>query len=245
MDTNSSPLAGELTAAQLEKFRGLSSGIVASAIELCDVRLPNTGFSDSSIHCIFEDFPPIVGHAATISIRTATPPMEGGRFSYARTDWWDHLLSVPAPRVLLIEDMDSKPGLGAFIGEVHASILKSLGCVGVVTNGAVRDLREVRVTGLQAFAGNASVSHAYAHVFEFGGQVKIAGMKVRPGELMHGDLNGVQTVPGGIVDRVLALADDIMRTRSILTGLCGSSEFTVQALREAVKKEMLPKTKTR
>lgn len=245
MDTNSSPRVGELNPAQLERLRGLSSGVVASAIELCDVRLPNTGFSDSSIHCIFEDLPPMVGHAATISIRSATPPMEGGRFSYARTDWWDHLLSVPAPRVLLIEDLDSKPGLGAFVGEVHASILKSLGCVGVVTNGAVRDLREVRATGLQAFAANVSVSHAYAHVFDFGGQVKIAGMKVRPGELMHGDLNGVQTVPPGIVDQLLEFADEIMRTRNVLTGLCRSSDFAVNKLREAVKKEMLPKTKTR
>jgi 4-hydroxy-4-methyl-2-oxoglutarate aldolase len=245
METNSSPHAGGLTAAQLEGLRALKAGIVASAIELCDVRLPNTGFSDSSIHCIFEDLPTMVGYAATIRIRTATPPMEGGRFSYARTDWWDHLLSIPSPRVLLIQDMDAKPGLGAFIGEVHASILQSLGCVGIVTNGAVRDIREVRAAGLQAFAGNVTVSHAYAHVFDFGGQVEIAGLKIRPGDLLHGDLNGVQTVPLGIVDRVLSFAGDISKRRNLLTGLCRSSDFTVDKLREAVKTETLPKTKTR
>jgi 4-hydroxy-4-methyl-2-oxoglutarate aldolase len=245
METNSSPRAGDLTPVQLERLQGLSACVVASAIELCNVRLPNTGFSDARIRCIFEDLPPMVGYAATARIRTATPPMEGGRFSYARTDWWDHLLSIPSPRVLLMEDMDAKPGVGAFIGEVHACILRSLGCVGVVTNGAVRDVREVRATGLQMFAGNVSVSHAYAHVFDFGGPVEIAGLRVRPGELIHGDLNGFQTVPVGIVGQVLEFADEILRTRNSLTGLCRSSGFTVNKLRDAVKTEMLPKIKTR
>jgi regulator of RNase E activity RraA len=245
METNSSLRAGELTPGQLEKLQGLSACVVASAIELANVRLPNTGFSNSSIRGIFEDLPPMVGYAATARIRTATPPMEGGRFSYARTDWWDHLLSVPAPRVLLIQDMDEKPGVGAFIGEVHACILRSLGCVGVVTNGAARDLREVRATGLQVFAANAAVSHAYAHVFDFGGPVEIAGLRVRPGELLHGDLNGVQTVPTGVVGQVLAWAEEILKTRNVLAGLCRSSGFTVDKLREAVQVAMLPKAKTR
>jgi 4-hydroxy-4-methyl-2-oxoglutarate aldolase len=245
METNSSPRAGELTPVQLKKLQGFSACVVASAIELSNVRLPNTGFSDSSIRCIFEDLPPAVGYAATARVRTATPPMEGGRFSYARTDWWDHLLSVPAPRLLLIQDMDTNPGVGAFVGEVHACILRSLGCVAVVTNGAVRDLREVRSTGLQMFAGNASVSHAYAHIFDFGGPVEIAGLRVRPGELIHGDLNGFQTVPFGIIDQMLESADEIVRTRNSLTGLCCSSGFTVTKLRDAVKTDMLPKTKPR
>ncbi len=245
METNSSPRAGELTPVQLERLQGLNACIVASAIELCNVRLPNTGFSDSSVRCIYEDLPPTVGYAATIQIRSATPPMEGGRFSYARTDWWDHLLSIPSPRVLLIEDVDAKPGIGAFIGEVHASILRSLGCVAAVTNGAVRDLREVRATGLQVFAGNVSVSHAYAHVFDFGGPVRIAGLKVHPGDILHGDVNGFQTVPAGIVDEMLAFADEILTVRKSLTGLCRSSGFTINKLRDAVKTAMLPKAKTR
>ena len=238
--TNPSP-PGAPTPAHMEQLCRLSTCIVASAIEVFDVRLPNTGFADSSIRCIFPDFPPVAGYAATARIGTATPPMEGGRYSYARTDWWNHLLSVPAPRIMVIQDMDSKPGVGAFIGEVHACILRALGCVGVVTNGAVRDLREVGKTGFQAFAGNVSVSHAYAHVFDFGGPVEVGGLKVRPGELIHGDLNGVHSVPVEILPSVLSAADEIVQKRRHLTELCCSRDFNITELRDAVKTELQPR----
>ncbi len=223
---------------QLERLCKLSTCIVASAIEVFELRLPNTGFADSSIRCMFEDFPPVAGYAATARIRTSSPPMEGGRYSYARTDWWDHLLSIPPPRIMVIQDTDSKPGMGAFVGEVHARILQALGCVAVVTNGAVRDLREVREAGLQMFARNVSVSHAYAHVFDFGGPVEVGGLKVRPGNLIHGDLNGVHDIPLEIFPEVLTAAEDIVQKRRHLTDLCRSQDFSMAKLKEGVKAEL-------
>ena len=103
----------------------------------------NTGFTDSRVRCMFPDAPPMVGYAATARVRSYEPPMEGHSYS-DRTDWWNHILSIPAPRVVVVEDEDRYPGLGAFVGDVHANILAALGCVGVVTNGAVRGLESVR-----------------------------------------------------------------------------------------------------
>jgi regulator of RNase E activity RraA len=246
MTPNASATSGGLTSAQLERLQGLSSCVIASAIEHCGVRLPNTGFSNSSIRCIFEDLSPVAGYAVTVRIRTASPPMEGGRYSYSRTDWWEHVFSVPAPRILVIEDTDEKPGLGAFVGEVHANILRSLQCVGLATNGAVRDLREVRVTGLQMFAGNVSLSHAYAHVYDFGGPVNVAGLRVRPGDFLHGDMHGIQTVPLNIVDQILIAADDILQRRHLLAELCRSG-CSAETIRQAVKDQLQPaaESKTR
>jgi 4-hydroxy-4-methyl-2-oxoglutarate aldolase len=244
MDSKAKPPTGGVTPAQLARLQEISAPIVASAIELCDVRLPNTGFSDSSVRCLFEDLPPVAGYAATVRIRTASPPMEGGRYSYARTDWWDHLLSIPSPRILLIQDMDKKPGLGAFVGEVYACILRALGCPAAITNGAVRDLNEVRAAGFRVFAGNVSISHAYAHVFDFAGPVELAGLRIQPGDLIHGDRHGFQTVPAEVVDQVLAAADHILTIRRSLTGLCRASDFSLSKLRDAVKIEMQPKKKT-
>lgn len=232
---------GASAPAQLEQLCKLSTCIAASAIEKLDARLPNTGFANSSIHCMFEGLSTVVGYAATARIRTATPPMEGGRYSYARTDWCNHLLNIPAPRVMVIQDMDDVPGVGAFVGEVHASILQALGCVGLVTNGAVRDLREIKAAGFQMFAGSVSVSHAYAHVFEFGHPVEVGGLKVQPGDLMHGDVNGVHTVPFGILDQVLSTAEEILQQRRYLTGLCCSADFNIARLQEAVRSELQPK----
>jgi 4-hydroxy-4-methyl-2-oxoglutarate aldolase len=218
----------------LEQLRSLSTCAVASAVETFGVRLRNRGFSDSRLHCIFQDFPTTVGFAATARIRSSDPPMEG-RSYYDRGDWWDSLLKIPTPRVVVIEDVDPVPGLGAFIGEVHASILRALGCVAVVTNGAVRDLPGVRQSGLQLFAGNVSMSHAYAHVFDFGGTVEIAGLPVHPGDLIQGDLHGVQTIPREIAALVPAKAQEIVRDRKDLIAFCHSADFSIAKLRQRVK----------
>jgi len=218
----------------LEQLRSLSTCVVASAIETFGVRLRNKGFSDSRVHCIFSELPSVVGYAATARVHTSDPPMEGLSY-YDHGDWWDALLKVPAPRIVVIEDLDSRPGLGAFIGEVQAGVLQALGCVAVITNGAVRDLPEVRKSGLQLFAGNVSVSHAYAHVLDFGGPVEIAGLSVRPGDLLQGDLHGVQTIPRDIAWRVPERALEIIKTREELSASCRSGHFSIAKFRQKIK----------
>ncbi|MFY9802560.1 MAG: RraA family protein [Candidatus Acidiferrales bacterium] len=223
-----------LPSACLDRLRALSGCIVASTIETFGLRLRNKGFNDSRLHCIFNDLPPMVGYAVTARIRTANPPMEGRNY-YDGAEWWDFLLKIPSPRVVVIEDLDNPPGLGAFIGEVHANILRALGCVGLATNGAVRDLPQVHSTSFQMFAGNISVSHAYAHVFDFGGPVEIAGLSVKPGDLLHGDLHGVQTIPLEIAELVPAKALQILQRRKELNSFCRSDEFSLPNLRRKVQ----------
>jgi 4-hydroxy-4-methyl-2-oxoglutarate aldolase len=227
-----------LTPVRLEQLRRFSTCLIASAIERFEVRLPNTGFSDSSILCIFDELPPTVGYAATARIRTADPPMEGGGYLYERADWWKDILTVPAPRIVVIQDVDSHPGLGAFVGEVHANILQALGCVGVVTNGAVRDLNAVRASGFQMFAGSVSVSHAYAHVFDFGGTVNVARMNINPGDLLHADRHGVLSVPAEIADRIPPVAAELAERRHQIVDLCRSSDFSIEKLREFFRNEV-------
>src|SRR5581483_1668668 len=228
--------------ALIESLCSLSSCVVASAIETFHVRLLNTGFADSSIRCIFKDLPPMAGYAATVRIRSSAPPMQGGSFYdecpgfYGRIDWWDHVMTVPPPRVLVIEDVDKPAGLGAFIGEVHANVLLAMGCVGLVTNGAVRDLPAVRPTGFRMFAANVSVSHAYTHIVDFGGPVKIGGLEIQPGDLIHGDLHGVQQIPLEISERIPDVAYKILQRRDELIRLCRSADFSFEKLREAMKK---------
>jgi len=230
--------APSLTPVQLEQLRRFSTCLVASAIESFQVRLPNTGFSDSTIRCIFEDLPPIVGYAVTARIRTADPPMEGGGYTYDRTDWWNEIFAVPAPRIVVIQDVDSQPGLGAFVGEVHANILQALGCVGVITNGAVRDLNVIEGSGFQMFAGNVSVSHAYAHIFDFGGPVDAARMHIRPGDLLHADRHGVLSVPAEIADRIPPVATEIKERRHRIVDTCRCSDFSIEKLGECFQREI-------
>ena len=223
-----------LSPANLEQLRRMSTCVVASAVETFRVRLSNSGFADSSISCMFKNRLPIVGYAATARIRTTNPPMVGRGYYYERTDWWNHILSIPAPRVVVIEDVDKPAGLGAFIGEVNANILLALGCVALVTNGSVRDVEHVGLTRFQMFAGGVSVSHAYAHVFDFGGTVELGGLKIRPGDLLHGDRHGVQTIPLEIANNVPVAAQEILHRRQHLIGLCRAADFSLDKLREAI-----------
>ena len=223
------PLAPE----RLEQLKQLDSCTIANAIEEFDVRLRNAGFADSSIRCQFEDFPPMVGYAATVRIRTTEPPMEGHSYFY-RLDWLDHVLSIPGPRVVVVEDLDPQPGLGSFIGEVHASILHALGCVGAVTNGGVRDVPAVRAMNFPLFARNICVSHGFAHIFDFGKPVEVGHLEVQPGDLIHGDRHGVQTIPFEIVDKVPARAHRIAEEEQEIVRLCRSADFSLTKLRHAV-----------
>jgi regulator of RNase E activity RraA len=160
--------------------------------------------------------------------------MEGRSFD-DRTDWWSDILKVPAPRIVVVEDVDNHPGLGSFIGEVHANILRAMGCVGVVTNGAVRDVAAMRAIGFHVFAGNLSVSHAFAHIVDFGGPLIVGRMKVESGDLLHGDRNGVQTIPLEIAADIPHVAEQILQHKRRLVSLCRSPEFTLAKISAAVK----------
>jgi 4-hydroxy-4-methyl-2-oxoglutarate aldolase len=232
-DSGDPMTSNHIDPATLEELRQLDSCSVANAVETFGVRLRNLGFVDSTVRCIFEDFSPLVGYAATIRVRTADPPMEGDSYYY-RLDWLDHLLSIPPPRVLVVQDLDPLPGLGSFIGDVHANILQALGCIGVVTNGAVRDIEGARALKFQMFAGNLSVSHAFAHLFDFGGSVEVGHMHVRPGDLLHGDRHGIQTVPIEIAQKIRAVAQRMNGEEREIIELCQSSAFTLEKLRSQV-----------
>lgn len=223
-----------LTADQFKALRGLDACTLANAIETFRERLRNEGFMDHSLRCLFPTLPPMLGYAATIRIRGSRPPTADAPYP-DRTDWWDYILQVPAPRVVVVEDVSARPGLGSLIGAVHMNILQALDCVGVVTNGSVRDIPAAEHARFQLFAGSLSVSHAYIHIVEIGQPVEVAGLKVQSGELLHGDLHGVQSVPLEIAPRIPEVAAEISAREHALIALCRSPEFSIEKLRAAVK----------
>lgn len=223
-----------IQAEELEALRRFDTCTVSNAIEGFEVRLRNTGFADARIRCMFEDFPPMVGYAATAQLRSGEPPI-AGRIYVDRTDWWNSILRVPAPRIAVLQDLDEPPGVGAFVGDMHAAILRALGCVGYVTNGAVRELPRIRDLGLQLFAGNVAVSHAYAHIFDFGSPINVGGLEVRPGDLLHGDRHGLLIVPKRIASEIPAAAAKLQAAEHRVIRLCQSQEFSVEKLRKVLE----------
>jgi 4-hydroxy-4-methyl-2-oxoglutarate aldolase len=219
-----------LTAEELEGLRRLDACTLANAVETFDRRLRNEGFVDHTIRCLFPHLQPMVGYAATLSIRGSAPPTDNNAYA-DRTDWWDYVLSLPTPRVVVVQDKATRTGLGSLVGAVHMNILQTLQCVGVVTNGSVRDIPAAESAGFHYFAGSVAVSHAYVHVVDVGAPVEMGGLTIRSGDLLHGDLHGVQSVPLAIAGQIPPVAARIAAQEQALIELCRSHGFTLDKLR--------------
>ena len=222
-----------LTAEAIDALRGLDACTLANVIETFHERLRNEGFVDSSVRCLFPRLKPMVGYAATVKIRGSAPPTASVPYQ-DRTDWWDYVSSLPAPRVVVVQDAATRVGLGSLLGAVHVKILRALNCVGAVTNGAVRDIPAAEALGFQLFAGSVAVSHAYVHIVEFGGPVEIGGLTIQSGDLLHGDLHGVQSIPTDLVEKIPPVAARMTAQRQELIALCQGNDFSLEKLRRAI-----------
>ena len=136
---------------------------------------------------------------------------------------------------MVLQDMDHKPGIGAFVGEIHAAIGSALQCHGCVTNGAVRDLPAAHAMGFQLFSGNVAVSHAYAHIVDFGEPVEIGDLKIQSRDLIHGDRHGVHTIPLEIAAVVPAEAAQILAEEREFVDFCNSPQFSLLELMDRLR----------
>ena len=224
-----------LTSQELNALREFDTCMIANAIETFHVRLRNTGFTDGKTQCRFPEMSPMVGYAVTGRLRSGDPPIAGESF-HDRADLWNYILECPVPRILVLQDMDDKPGRGAFVGDMHAAILRALGCVGYLSNGAVRELPRVRQIGFHLFAASVAVSHAYAHIFDLGAPVSIDGLDLQTGTLLHGDQHGVVNIPAEIAGEIPEVAAKLRRSEQEVIDFCGSSDFSIASLAELMKR---------
>jgi regulator of RNase E activity RraA len=212
----------------LDRLRAFNTPTVANAIEVFDVRPRNEGFMRPEIRCIFPRLGVMVGYAVTLKIQSTSPAAKGT--AIAASVHWQDVMKVPSPRVIVVEDLDDPAGLGSFWGEVNANMHRAMGCVGAVTNGSVRDLDEVEPLGFHFFASHIAVSHAYVHIVEVGTPVRVGGLTVRPGDLLHADLHGVTSVPLELAARIPEGVKVVDTMERQIIAYSQSPEFTVEGL---------------
>ena len=188
-----------LTAQQLEFLKGIDSPTIANAIEVFKLQDRCEGFIGGRVRCLFPELGTMVGHAVTVTMSNKPGPVAG------RAGFWkmfDALEASPKPSVLVCQDVSGHPTRVAYAGEVMATLMWRLGCVGMVTDGALRDLNEVKALGLHFFARYAVVSHANFEIVDVNTPVTLDGCTVHPGDILHGDINGISVIPHGIVDEL-------------------------------------------
>jgi 4-hydroxy-4-methyl-2-oxoglutarate aldolase len=219
----------------LESLRRFDTCTIANAIERLLVRPRNEGFTNGGATCRFPHYPPMVGHAVTGRIETYMPPITGKCY-YDHIEWWRYLMTIPPPRTVVLQDIDKRPGFGALFGEMHAHICRAFDCVGYITNGAVRDLEGIESTALQVFAGSLSVSHSYAHIVDFGGPVEIGGLRIKPGDILHGDRHGILSIPKELVEKLPSVAEEIQSEERELIALTTQPDFSVETLGTSLRR---------
>jgi 4-hydroxy-4-methyl-2-oxoglutarate aldolase len=219
-------LASWLTEGELDALRRFDTCMVANAVESFNVRLHNTGFTNASIHCMFKNEPPMVDYAATARLSSGEAPMVGSTF-HDRGDFWNSILQIPPPRILVLEDKDPPSRGGAFVGDMHSANLKALGCIGYLTNGAVRELPSVRAMGIQlSFRKGCCFARLCAHFRRRGAAISVGGLEIRPGDLLHRDRRGVLTVPAEIARALPAVAAEMQPAEQKVIDSCRSNAFS-------------------
>ena len=207
---------------ELEFLRSIDTPTVCNLVEIVAPQRRGHGYTVRHLHCPFPELPPIVGFARTVTFKAkdAVALGEAGDMQ-KRLDYLDYVAAPPLPGIMVMEDLDGEhAGYGAFWGEVQSNVHKALGCLGVVTNGSVRDIPMI-APGFQMLAGSIVPSHAYVHVVEFGIDVTVHGMAVASGDLIHADRHGAIVVP---VDKIGAM-------RSALEGLSAREAKIIAAAR--------------
>jgi regulator of RNase E activity RraA len=177
----------------------------------------------------------MIGFARTVTIR-ARDAIATGDASYMRRrlDYLDYVAAEPRPTITVIQDLDDPPGYGAFWGEVQSNVHKSLGCLGTITNGSVRDIPAVP-PGFQMLAGSIGPSHAYVHVVEFGGEVNVHGMAVKSGELIHADRHGAVVVPIDKIDAMKPALDKLLAHEAKIIGAARAPGASVETIKAAMR----------
>ena len=226
-----------LTAEDLAALRALDTPTICNALEVVAGSRLNTGFTVEPLVCPFPELPPIVGYARTGSIRSQFPAaVAGGEAAKLRISYYDYVAhGGPAPQIVVLQDLDGpRAGFGAFWGEVNSSIHKALGCLGVVTDGCIRDIPDW-AGGFQAVAGSIKPAHAHVHVVDFGGQVSVAGMVVNSGDLVHADRHGAAVIPSTRHNReVPKAAAEVAAREKVVLDVCRSPGFTFEKLKRAM-----------
>lgn len=198
----------------LAKLAKYDTPTICNVIELFDVRPRNRGYMDARIKSNYPDFPPVVGFACTAAFRSDAPPVGGDAYGSIQKQL-EQFEALPGPAMVVFQDLDDPPASAVF-GEVMCSTYQAFGSVGLITNGAGRDLEQVRALKYSVFTGSTICSHGYCHMLHLGLPVRIGGLMVYQGDLLHGDANGVTNIPIELAAEVADVCEEFIAAEGIM-----------------------------
>lgn len=221
-----------ITAETLARLRAFDTPTICNLIELFEVRPRNTGYMDQRIQAAFPEMPPTVGFAATATVRAAAPPRAGASYA-SLAEQVERFAELDGPAIVVFQDLDD-PSAAATFGEVMCSTYQAFGAAGLITSGTGRDLDQVRVLDFPVFTNGTVCAHGYTHIPTVQMPVRVGGVTIHPNDLLHGDLNGVTTIPREIAAEIADVGPAFVAAEQIVMQAVRSGLCTVAQLRAAL-----------
>ena len=218
---------------KLEKLNEIDTPTLSNAIELFRVRNNTEGFCNKDIKCLFPELDVMCGYAVTAKVETINSEIEGGLDSKF-IELCQAIERNEKPAVVVLSETSEYPELSAHCGEVMATVFKRLGCVGIVTDSSVRDIEEVKALGLHYFACGAVASHGNFRIIDVEVKVNVDGLEINPGDILHGDLNGLIKIPDLPIDDLIEKVDTVRNNEKKILDLIESEDFDLSRLSDYI-----------
>ncbi len=214
----------------LDKLRAYDSATICNVIELFEVRPRNRGYMNQRVRAGFPELPPMVGFASTAACRTFTsPPSRNVPAVPDLISRWDKL---SGPAVVVMQNLDSH-GAAAIFGDVLCNSFAAFGAVGLVTDGQGRDFAGIASLNFPVFCDGVIASHGYMHMLTLHEAVQVGGIAIEPDTLLHGDANGVTTIPSDIAADVADACADYAAAEAVVINTAQSGKASLAGLRDA------------
>jgi 4-hydroxy-4-methyl-2-oxoglutarate aldolase len=220
----------------LARLTHFDTPTICNAIELFEVRPRTAGYMDSRIRACFPEMAPVVGYASTATMRCDFPKRDGDVYG-SLDEQVARFAELPGPPIVVYHDLDD-PCVAATFGEIMCSTYHAFGAAGLITSGGARDLDQVRKIGFSAFSNGAICSHGYSHIVDLHRAVRVGGITVHPGDLIHADANGVATIPLEIAADLADAATEYVQAEMLVLDYLRAGKPTTNGFRDARKAMM-------
>ena len=211
------------TLAALQRY---DTPTICNALELIVPERRALGFNRRPLIAPLPVPKPVVGYARTVMIRSREPhPRSKEETRTTRLAYYEYIAQAPQPSLCVMQDVDGPDlGFGCFWGEVQSNLHKALGCAGVITDGAVRDIDQW-ADGFFVLAGSVMPSHAHVDIVACGVTVSVAGMVVSSDDIVHADRHGAVVIPREAVAKLPDACELLARREKVVLDACRKPGF--------------------
>jgi regulator of RNase E activity RraA len=222
-----------IPAGDLDLLRKWDTPTVCNVVELFDLRSRSAGYMDARIRACYPKLPPMVGYAVTATFRSAGAPRAGNVYA-SLGDLLAGMNAVPAPAVVVVQDLDN-PTAAAMFGEVVCTTLKVFGAAGLITSAAGRDLDQVEPLQFPCFSDGTICAHGYPQIMQVNVPVQVGGVTIDPGDVLHGDRNGVTTLPNEVASATAQACAEYMAAEGVIFDYLKSGKPNLEGFAKARK----------